>query len=288
MNEKMKKGCGIGCGVFTILVFVIIGSIAFFVRDMSADYKAVEKSEKELVVTLGGIADFIPPAGGLPAADRVQTFVEVRQAQAEWRQHVANSFEEFLVKKDESAAGGFKHFIQLIRSTTDMAPSLASFWASRNAALMEHEMGPGEYSYIYCLAYFSYLGYDPGDGAHDSELDFSKDSGTGLSVGSDSEMTEGQRRDAAWRRINNLMLPLLETAERTELNLEPAEAEQWLAELDMEVAVMQESSMRYPWRNGAPRLLADIFRPFRKDLEEQYNIAVNPVELIFEQVKNED
>lgn len=288
MNEKMKKGCGIGCGIMTILVFIVIGSVAFFVRDMSMDYKAVEKSEKALVLAHGGIVDFVPSAGGLPSAQRVETFLEVRKAQAEWRTNVSLAFDEFLVKKEEHAQGGFTHFLKLLRSTSEMAPSLASFWSSRNSALMEHEMGPGEYIYIYCLAYFSYLGYDPGDGAQDTDLDFGRDSGSGLSVSADGELTQAQRRDAAWSRIHNLMLPLLEATERTGMALDSDEAVQWLTELDMEVAVMQESPLRYPWRGGAPRLLADVFRPFRKELEEQYNIAVNPVELIFEQVADKD
>ena len=100
MNNKVKKGCGIGCGVVTILVFVIIGSVAFFVRDMSVDYKAVEKSEKALVLVHGGLVDFIPPAGGLPTAVRLQTFLEVRQQQAEWRQNVALAFDKFMVQKE--------------------------------------------------------------------------------------------------------------------------------------------------------------------------------------------
>jgi len=288
MNEKTKKGCGIGCGVVTILIFVIIGSIAFFVRDMSADYKAVSKSEKALIAAHGGMDGFIPPAGGLPSADRVQVFVEVRKEQAEWRLNVALAFEEFLVKKSESDSGGFTHFLKLMRSTSEMAPSLAGFWSSRNAALMEHEMGMGEYSYIYCLAYFSYLGYDPGDGAHDSNLDFGRKSGTSLEISTDRAMTEEQRRDAAWRRTHDIMLPMLESVDRTGMTLETEEALRWLAELDLEVGMMRESTMRYPWRDGAPRLLADIFRPFRKVLEEQYDIAVNPVELIFEKMDNDE
>jgi hypothetical protein len=286
MNEKMKKGCGIGCGVLTILVFVIIGSIAFFVRDMSADYKAVEKSEKALTQAYGGVSGFAPPHGGLPTAERMQVFLEVRRQQSEWRRNVSLAFEEFLVKKEESASGGFTHFFRLIRSTSEMAPSLAGFWSSRNEALMEHEMGPGEYSYIYCLAYFSYLGYDPGDGAHDSELDFGG-SGSGLNVSTQGDLTEAQRRDAAWRRTNDLMLPMLEAVDRTGLMIDTQEAQQWLAELDLEVGILRESPLRYPWRDGAPRLLANVFHPFRRDLEEQYDIAVNPVELIFEKVEDQ-
>ncbi len=288
MNTKMKKGCGIGCGAATILVFVIIGSVAFFVRDMSVEYKAVEKSEKVLIQAHGGLADFAPPAGGLPTVERLQVFIEARRQQAEWRTNVALAFEEFLVKKKESDAGGFMHFLKLIRSTSEMAPSLAGFWSSRNAALLEHEMGPGEYGYIYCLAYYSYLGYDPGDGAHDAELNFDGTGGNGLTIPAQGVMTEAERKDAAWRRTHDLMLPLLEAVQRSDLPLEAAEAQQWLAELDMEVGVLRESPLRYPWRDGAPRVLADIFRPFRKDLEEQYEISVNPVELIFGKFEDED
>jgi len=288
MNEKMKKGCGIGCGVVTILVLVIIGSVAFLVRDMSADYKAVSKAEKNLIQAHGGMTDYTPAAGGLPSADRVRVFLDVRGAQSEWRRNVALAFEEFLVKKEESSSGGFTHFLKLMRSTSEMAPSLAGFWSSRNAALMEHEMGIGEYSYLYCLAYFSYLGYDPGDGAHDSNLDFGLNSGTSLEVSTNRAMTEEQRRDAAWRRTHDIMLPMLEAVDRTGMTLEADESEKWLAELDMEVGMLRESSMRYPWRDGAPRLLADIFRPFRRELEEQYDISVNPVELIFEKMKDDE
>jgi hypothetical protein len=284
---KLKKGCGIGCGVFTILVFVIIGSVAFFVRDMSADYKEVGKSEKILLETHGGIADYAPPLGGVPAKERVQVFLDVRRDQAEWRENVALAFEEFLVKKEASADGGFTHFLKLIRSTSEMAPSLAGFWSARNAALLKHEMGAGEYSYLYCLAYYSYLGYDPGDGAHDSELDFGNRSGRNLTVNTNGEMTEEQRKDAAWRRIHELMLPLLKAVDRSGIRLEAREADQWLAELDKEVALLDESPLRYPWRDEAPRQLSDAFRPFRKELEGQYDISVNPVELIFEKIDAE-
>ncbi len=276
MNGKMKKGCAIGCGVVTLVLFVIIGSVAFFVRDMSTDYKAVKKSEEALLAAHGGLLEYNPPSGGIPSAERLQVFLRVRRDQAEWRQNVALAFDEFLVQKEASDTGGFKHFLGLLRSTTQMAPSLASFWSSRNAALMEHEMGPGEYSYIYCLAYFSYLSYDPGDGAQDSELDFGKNSRAGIQVDTHGEMTETERRDAAWRHVHDLMLPMLQAVDRTN------SSDDWLRELDLEIAVMDESPLHYPWRNGAPRLLSDAFRPFRRELEQQYNVAVNPVELIFE------
>ncbi len=276
MNGKMKKGCGIGCGVVSLLVFVIIGSIAYFVRDMSVDYKAVKTSEEALLTATGESGHFKPMNGGIPSSERLQVFLEVRLEQAEWRENVTLAFEEFLIRKEANQSGGIKHFLGLLRSTTQMAPSLASFWSSRNAALMEHQMGPDEYSYIYCLAYFSYLGYDPGDGAQDSELDFSNNANPGLQVGLGHELNEEQRRDASWRRVHDLMLPMLQTVDRTDADAE------WLVQLDIELSVLEESPLRYPWRDGTPRMLAEAFRPVRRQLEQQYNAAVNPIELIFE------
>ncbi len=288
INQNWKKGCGIGCGVITILLFILIGSIAFFVRDMGKDYKEVGRSEKALIQAHGGPGDYIPERGGLPTAERLLVFLEIRRAQTEWRHNVALAFEEFLVNKQANASGGFRHFFQLIRSTSEMAPSLAGFWSSRNALLLEHEMGPGEYAYLYCLAYYSYLGYDPGDGAQETDLDFNAGGGADLKVSAEIPKTEAQRRDAAWGRIHDLMLPLLEGVDRSGLLVGSEEAEAWFTELDREVAALQGAPSRYPWREGAPRQLADAFRPFRKDLEEQYSIAVNPVELIFELVEEED
>ncbi len=282
MNKKLKKGCAVGCGVVLLMVFVIIGSVSFFVRDMSLDYKAVKKSEEALIAAHDGIAGYSPPFGGIPSAERLQSFVDVRRDQAEWRLNVAMAFDEFMVKKEANQSGGFKHFLNLLRSTTRMAPSLASFWSSRNAALKEHEMGPGEYTYIYCLAYFTYLGYDPGDGAQDSELDFGKSSRSGIQIDTDGESTEVERREAACRRVHDLMLPMLQAVDRT------GSSEDWLNELDLELAVLEESPLRYPWRDGAPRMLSDAFRPVHLELEQQYNVAVNPVELIFELSSSEE
>lgn len=267
----------------TILVFIAIGSVTYFVRQMSAEYKAVGRSETELIETFGEVVAYVPDNSGLPRPERVQVFIEVRRAQEEWRQNVSLAFEEFLVNKQDQESSGVSHFWKLLRATTDMAPSLAGLWSSRNQALLDHGMGAGEYSYLYCLAYYSYLGYDPGDGAQDSELDFGHSGGTGLNVSTEGELTEAERRDAAWSRVHDLMLPFLEAA-----NQAGSSDAQWLDDLGEELELLQASPLRYPWREGAPRSLADVFRPFRRDLELQYNLAVNPVELIFEEFEEEE
>ncbi len=280
---KWKKGCGVGCAVVAVLVFIAIGSVTYFVRQMSAEYKAVGRSETELIETFGKVAAYVPDNSGLPRAERVQVFIEVRGAQEEWRLNVSLAFEKFLVNKQDQESGGITHFWKLMRAATDMAPSLAGLWSSRNQALLDHGMGPGEYSYLYCLAYYSYLGYDPGDGAQDSDLDFGQSGGTGLNVSVEGEMTEAERKDAAWSRVHDLMLPLLEAADQP-----GASDAQWLDDLGEELELLRASPLRYPWREGAPRSLAEVFRPFRRDLELQYNLAVNPVELIFEEFETDD
>ncbi|MCP4293557.1 MAG: hypothetical protein GY780_17155 [bacterium] len=280
MNGKVLKGCGIGCGAVSILIMIVIGSLAFFVKDMTRDYKEVAKSEEQLSDIYGQPAEFQLSVGGLPTADRIEAFITIREQQAEWRQNVALAFDQFLVQKEGS--GGLRHFFKLVQSTTEMAPSLAGFWMSRNGALLENEMSPGEYSYLYCLAYYSYLSYDPGDGAQDTDLDFARNSGAGINIDVDGELNSDERKDLAWRRVHQLMLPLLESVDRT-----GADAA-WLTELDLELGLLRESELRYPWSSGAPRLLADVFRPYRRQLEIQYNIKVNPVELIFEATEDDE
>lgn len=280
MNPKLKKGCGIGCGLLSIVLFLIMGSLGYFIHSMGQEYKEVAKTEKELLGALESPAGYVPPAGGLPRGDRVQLFLEIRQSQAEWRTNVANAFTQFLVRKN-SGQGPFRLW-SLFRATTEMAPSLAGFWTARNKALLEKEMGLGEYAYLYCLAYYSYLGYDPGDGAQASELALS---GPGLPAERDpsaGSLTPDQRRDASWKAVHDLMLPMLAAASLADSGAVDAEGKIWRDELKVELSRMRESSLHYPWSQGAPRVLSDVFRPYRRGLEQQYSLVVNPVELIFE------
>ena len=46
----------------------------------------------------------------------------------------------------------------------DLTQVMAGFWLARNEALTKAAMGPAEYTWLYGLAYFGWLGHDPAAG----------------------------------------------------------------------------------------------------------------------------
>ena len=171
-GKKWLIGCGVGCGVTILLnIIVILGAGFFFTRPMN---KAVN-SQKKLAELHGEPGDFVPAVDGLTTR-RLEAFLAVRR-------NLMPSCQEF-----KDIAGGFEAMNELDKggdepSTKEIFTSLGKVMGSvkglvtemgeimeiRNEALVEQEMGMGEYTWIYVLAYNSWLGYEPNTGIEDSD-----------------------------------------------------------------------------------------------------------------------
>ena len=57
-----------------------------------------------------------------------------------------------------------KSVFQVMGSGVGMAQDIGHLFEARNQALLDKGMGIGEYTYIYILAYYSWLGHSPDDG----------------------------------------------------------------------------------------------------------------------------
>jgi hypothetical protein len=60
--------------------------------------------------------------------------------------------------------GGLRAVLATIREGVGALPKLARLHQERSVSLLDRQMGPGEYEYIYVLAYYSWLDQSPGDG----------------------------------------------------------------------------------------------------------------------------
>jgi len=279
----LKKGLGIGCALLVIATFLVIGSGAYVLKRINGDYREVRGSQERLFAELGDPTAFTPENGGLPTAERIDVFLDVRRELGEWRESTAVMLADFLLlKQKKEEKGGLLAVYRLARGGGDLASHLARYWNARNKMLLDHGMGLGEYAYLYSLAYYAYLGYDPGDGVRKLGLEFEEEAGS-LTLRNDSP-TDADRRDRAWARIHHLVTPMLQRAAETAGDTAPG----WQQALDEELALLLESPLRYPWRDGAPRPLSDAFRDRRRELEQMYDVAVNPMELLFEQRVEEE
>lgn len=148
-------GLGIGCGAMLLIVVGILGVGTWYVGRINQEYKDVTNSEKALIAATEGERGFIPPPDGIPGPDRIEVFLAVREDLESWRGTMSTASRQFAVDQDRQRAGGLKDLLKLFNTGSDLMPTYAGFWTARNEALLAHEMGPGEYAFIYRLVYHS-------------------------------------------------------------------------------------------------------------------------------------
>ena len=160
----------------------------------------------------------------------------------------------------------------MFRSGVGLVQGIFTFNTARSRALLDADMGPGEYLYIYTLSYYLFLGYSPADGPP-----FTLVSGSDEQVdGRDAFVVREERLVSIRRRLNRRLLPMLHN------QLEDARSsgadEAWLAMLTAEVDAMEASRHRLPWQDGLPDFMAATLEPFRESLAESYSKLCNPLE----------
>ncbi len=266
MNKTLMKGCGIGCGVVALLILMLVGGGAWFAREMGREYKTVQESEKALFAAEGALDAWLPPAGVVPGADRLGVFLAVRADLAEWRAQLETDMDRF---RQERERGGPLGLWNSIRSGSDMGLTFARFWGARNRALVEQGMGPAEYAWLYGLAYYAYLGRDPGAGAQ--PFDMSGGTGVQVKVGDDREAPP----EAARRRAHDLLAAVFDRAEGAADGVAAVE-------LEDESRRLAADPHRVPWQDGLPAPLEAAFTPHAAALEAAWSETVNPLELMFQ------
>jgi len=154
---KWKLGLGIGCGALLLIVVGILGMGTWYAGRINQEYKEVTDSEKALLAATEGDRGFTPPPGGIPGPERIEVFLAVREDLESWRETMATASRQFAVDQESQRAGGLKDLMKLFNTGSDLMPTYAGFWTARNETLLAHEMGPGEYEYIYRLVYQTWL-----------------------------------------------------------------------------------------------------------------------------------
>ncbi len=160
---NLKKGCGIGCLILFSATVVLMGAATWYARKINHEYKIVQRTEQALLAATGD-APFIAPAGLTLTPGRLDAFLAVRDSLQGNREGLEAAALEFAREKDRSERGGFKAFLSLLDSGSELAPVYATYWSLRNRALLAHEMSPAEYIWLYNAVYYKWLGRDPADG----------------------------------------------------------------------------------------------------------------------------
>lgn len=271
VGQKWLIGCGAGCLLVALVFIAIVTGGVMFVRDTVSGFEAAVETRGELEKKFGTTGEFTPWPGGEIPADRIETFLAVRQGTELERQDIAANFaaipmSETEAKELESKPSGEKalSIFKIIGSAMGLGGEMGDFFMARNASLLNQEMGMGEYSYLYVVIYYSWLGHDRDEGP-----------ATGRDENDHVDVQFGQPRTDS--RARDDLLSMLRNQLRQD---ESVASDEWIALLTAEIEAMGRNSRRYPWQDGVPPSIAESLEPHRERLESSYDPISNMFELV--------
>lgn len=287
--SKWLLGCGIGCGVIILIGIIIAVSTFFICRNTVMSFKEVENTRDELQERYGQIEDFTPKPNASIDAERIEIFLSVRDSMQSSIRELDTTLTT-LESLDDDTTKSFWGVLGGIRKGFGMIPNIAGFYLSRNRALLSLDMSPGEYYYLYVLAFYSYLDKSPDDGPGD-EVMRTRGGFTIYDSDEDEEESDetwkkemrGDQNLAMVKRIRWKMIPLMEN-QLNEIDKNAASYSRvWRNALETEISKLKDDRDRIPWQDRLPRQLKASFEPFRDRLEQSYNPITNIFELMQEQ-----
>jgi len=283
-TKKWLIGCGIGCGAIIVIIVILIAGGYFFFKNIVDEFKDTEALMDTLTERYGRVKDFCPNPDGVISPDRIEAFLEVREAFLPVREKIASTFATLSEEEETIEIEGTKpkNVFKMLRLGFGVVPQIAEFIKSRNQALLDAEMGMGEYYYIYVIAFYSWLGNSPEDGP-DFQIR-SPDEEEGPFRYWDREDFEGNRGDWMLRWIHRMILPMmhnqLDKLEEREAAVMP---EEWRRALATEIKALEADKERLPWQDGIPIAIESSLKPYKERLEASYLSMTNPLELAVEQ-----
>ena len=165
--------------------------------------------------------------------------------------------------------------LSALGSVKALVNPIGAYVATRNEALLEAEMGLGEYVYLYSLANYSLLGHSPEDGpliTKDLPPGASESQGQRIMDGDDSTFSRDEVR-RRYRRYTGRIL------QRQLDGIQQAEQDDWRATLATEIARFEAHPARVAWGDGLPPAIEASLLPYRSRLEATYSGDCNPFEI---------
>lgn len=278
-RSKWLIGCGAGCGLFVIAVIAIVVAVMVYLGNSFEGVGKAEQSYRELVSLHGEVEEFVPPPDGTVPAARVELFLSVREALREPQRELAGVLADF--PPDDVVGEDRVLFVifGVVRGITGLVGPITGYMDQRHRLLQEAGMGPGEYVYIYSVAYYSWLGQLPGQGPL-----ITKNVGGSLRDGKGDPLFDDEgspfNADRTRRRYRHYMLSLL----RNQIAGLPApgsspESDAWRSALAEEIRRFESRPDRVAWQDGLPPAVEASLEPYRARFEATWDGTTNVFEL---------
>ena len=288
-GQKWLIGCGIGCGAIILIIVLIIGAGAFFMKNTIQGVIDVEKTQELVEARFGHIQDFAPQPDGKIPSENIEHFLLIRENLQNEIVNLEKAFSGLQNQVDniERGSESFWDVLGMVRKGIDFLPSIMRFYSARNTAFVDYDFSPGEYTYIYVLAYYSWLDKNPGDGP---ELPLRGD-GSNFTWHTGNSNDENDEDDEIWnedmknermisvkRQAGRFVLPMLKNQLKTIQENPGAYNSRWVHILQNEIQSMEDDRLRLPYQDGLPSVILNSLEPYRSRIEELYNEKANAFE----------
>jgi hypothetical protein len=279
-------GCGIGCGAVVVVVIGLIVAFTLYVGRSVKGFDDAADSRQVLEERFGPDEDFVPWADGSIPQERVAAFLKVREATAPSRKGIEEFFASLPMTEEQVEDLESKGVLEVLgfaaRITGDsfgLVGDMKDLLKDRNQAMLDVEMGLGEYTFIYVMAYYAFLGHSQADGP------VGMDHGHSMTINIPATPPEDVSDKAGpgygrWpeRRIRKTVLETMRNQLESASAVDPDG--EWPHALAAEIEAMEEDRRRPPWPEGPPAALSASLEPYRGQLEASYNPTANPFELL--------
>lgn len=270
---------GIGCAAIVLIVIgLIVGGIQLF-RSSLQGFEQADALLEDVAEQLGPIEGFRADPRGAIGPERVEAFLTARESIAPARVEMERTLD--LLGGDVSDDPPVGAPVRKVMAGVGLLGDVADFLRQRNQALLDSEIGLGEYYYIYTLAYYSWLGKSPDDGPSFrlvGERGYVLESLETLDE-PDSEV-RAYRMQMARESLNRLLLPILReqlsavSSDEADGDLQP-----WREALAAEIEAMEADARRLPWQDGLPPVIESSLNPYGDRLEASYGTMCNALEI---------
>jgi hypothetical protein len=262
------------------IVFVV-GSYVF-VRDSMQGFDGALEARELLEQRYGAPDEYEPSASGAVEAERMQAFLRVRELTAPAREQMHQVLEPISITEEQAREleeGSIWEKLSFVGGSTKnvlgLPAAMGDLFETRNRALLDSGMGLGEYTYIYTIVYYSWLGRSPDDDAQPAGVEIEEGAAEPAPLEGVRSIRRVPRR--VQRDLTDMLrrqLGAVDGATGTELTAD------WRERLAAEIAEMQEDSFRIPWQDGLPQPIEASLEPYRVVLEASFDPQTDEFELL--------
>jgi len=255
-QKSKRKGCLL---IALTMGFVVLSGFYF----LTTGVREAKRLEQTLIDRFDWADKYTPAIDGSIAAPRIEAFIRVREAV----QTVCADYQAILISindlnkleddQDKPATEVASTGMQGFRSAFSAGPKMLEFSETRNQALLDENMGLGEYLYIYLTSYGEQL-------ASESDSAF-------------SDMDEAFVSDRARKEFVQILTNQLLAIQASEpQNTNPL----LITDLQVEIEALKDGSHLSPWPNGPIGKAHEALAPYQQRLSELYCSGIVKIELL--------